>query len=79
MNTIRNKHEADKAINDLVMLTFLQAKRQEGHTSDAVCEALVMLLRELARTSPLAKTFVEQRVATLRKKQNRPELSLSEE
>lgn len=80
MNTIRMKTEAEQAVTSLVAELFIRSRRSgtEGRESlEDVVAGLSNLLRELASNSQLAKSFVEQRLNTLRAKRRATPLQLS--
>lgn len=72
MKTLREKHEADQAVDDLVAEAWIAARRSsrgdDRESLEYVIELLVLILRELARSSRLVKGFIEQRVRTMRGK-----------
>lgn len=71
MSTIRQKTEAEQAVTDFVAECWLAAKRHAVNPTDDVVERMAVAFTELAKESPLAKSFVEQRAKTLRAKRTK--------
>jgi len=76
--TIRNRNEADQAVDDLQAEFWMRARNSSkgGQESlEDIIEQQGKVLRELARSSGLARAFIEQRVETMRRKRKGPELA----
>ena len=65
---IRQQTEAEMSVNEFTAECWLAAKRHATNPHDDVIERQAALILELAKSSPLAKSFVEQRVKTMRGK-----------
>ena len=78
MNTIRHQSEAEQAVNDFAAECWLAAKRHATNPHDDVIERQAALILELAKSNPMVKSFVEQRVKTMRGKRIGPQLEIAQ-
>ena len=66
--SIRQQTEAEMTVNEFTAECWLAAKRANVNPQDDVIQRQAALILELAKSSPMVKAFVDQRVRTLRGK-----------
>ena len=66
--SIRQQTEAEMSVNEFTTECWLAAKRRDVNPQDDVIQRQAALILELAKSSPMVKAFVDQRVRTLRGK-----------
>ena len=76
--TIRHRTEAEYAVNEFTAECWLAAKRHAVNPYEDFIERQAQLILELAKSNPMVKSFVEQRVETMRGKRTEagPKLEL---
>ena len=76
--SLRQQSEAESACTEFTSECWLAAKRHATNPHEDVIERQAQVILELAKSNPMVKAFVEQRVKTMRGKRAEagPELEI---